>query len=285
MKSKNPYSGCRQVEVSKTLDTTTPDPSKNQGGIAIYDMTHADEVMRPVTGDKSNCLNSRMGTGGNQVPVVHCLNDQGGKVMDVSAEKTGTLRAESHGHAPIVHSYCIAGNTIDRQPQNGGNGNGNQEELSYTLNTVDRHAVAYSMGHDERSAQFTPNKTDPLTASDYKQPPIVGALCARDYKGVGNQFVDEGKIVVGSLCAHDGRGFNGQDVEQNKVVYPAGKVRRLTTTECERLQGLPDGYTNIEFNGKPAPDSRRYKALGNGMAQPCADYVIKRIVDTYIGNA
>mgnify|MGYP002624024373 CR=1 FL=1 len=220
---------------------------------AVYDMTHADEVMRPVTGDKSNCLNSRMGTGGNQVPV--------------------------------VHSYCIAGNTIDRKPQNGGNGNGNQAELAYTLNTVDRHAVAYSMGHDERSAQFTPNKTDPLTASDYKQPPIVGALCARDYKGVGNQFVDEGKIVVGSLCAHDGRGFNGQDVQQNKIVYPAGKVRRLTPTECERLQGLPDGYTDIEFNGKPTPDSRRYKALGNGMAQPCADYVIKRIVDTYIGNA
>lgn len=131
MKSKNPHSGCRQVEVSKTLDTTTPDPSKNQGGIAI-------------------------------------------------------LKAPTH-------------------------------------------------------------------------------------------FADEGKIVVGSLCAHDGRGFNGQDVEQNKVVYPAGNVRRLTPTECERLQGLPDGYTDIEFKGKPAPDSRRYKALGNGMAQPCADYVIRRI--------
>lgn len=62
-------------------------------------------------------------------------------------------------------------------------------------------------------------------------------------------------------------------------------VRRLTPLEAERLQGLPDGYTDIEFNGKPAPDSRRYKALGNGMAQPCADYAIRRIMDTYIGNA
>jgi DNA (cytosine-5)-methyltransferase 1 len=185
---------------------------------------------------------------------------------------------------PVVHSDCIAGNTIDRQPQNGGNGNGNQEELSYTLNTVDRHAVAYSMGHDERSEQFTPNKTDPLTASDYKQPPIVGALCARDYKGVGNQFVDEGKIVVGSLCAHDGRGFNGQDVEQNKIVYPAGKVRRLTPTECERLMGLPDGYTDIDFNGKPAPDSKRYKAIGNGMAVPCSDFIMRRIAEVSNGQ-
>ena len=59
--------------------------------------------------------------------------------------------------------------------------------------------------------------------------------------------------------------------------YQNKEVRRLTPTECERLQGLPDGYTDIEFKGKPASDSRRYKALGNGMAQPCADYVIRRI--------
>lgn len=56
-------------------------------------------------------------------------------------------------------------------------------------------------------------------------------------------------------------------------------VRRLTPLEAERLQGLPDGYTDIEFKGKPAPDSKRYKALGNGMAQPVADYVIRRIVE------
>lgn len=132
MKSKNPYSGCRQVDVSKTLDTTRPDPSKNQGGIAIFDMTHANEVMRPMHGDKVNCLNSRMGTGGNQVPVL-----------------------------------------------------------------------------------------------------------------------------------------------QDKEIR---RVRRLTPTECERLQGLPDGYTDIEFKGKPASDARRYKAIGNGMAQPCADFVLKQIV-------
>lgn len=94
----------------------------------------------------------------------------------------------------------------------------------------------YSIGHDERSAQFTPNKTDPLTASDYKQPPIVNAQKT---------------------------------------------VRRLTPLECERLMGLPDGYTDIEFHGKPAPDSRRYKAIGNGMAVPCSDYVMRRIVEVY----
>ena len=60
-------------------------------------------------------------------------------------------------------------------------------------------------------------------------------------------------------------------------------VRRLTPTECERLQGLPDGYTEVYVNGKLS-DSARYKALGNGMAQPCADYVIKRIAEVREGT-
>jgi DNA (cytosine-5)-methyltransferase 1 len=58
-------------------------------------------------------------------------------------------------------------------------------------------------------------------------------------------------------------------------------VRRLTPLECERLQGLPDGYSDIEYKGKPAPDSKRYKALGNGMAQPCASWIIKRIAEVH----
>lgn len=132
MKSKNPYSGCRQVDISKTLDTTTPDPSKNQGGIAIFDMTHANNPVQSYNDKKCHTLTSRMGTGGNQVPVL-----------------------------------------------------------------------------------------------------------------------------------------------QDKEIR---RVRKLTPTECERLQGLPDGYTDIEFKGKPASDARRYKAIGNGMAQPCADFVLRQIV-------
>ena len=55
-------------------------------------------------------------------------------------------------------------------------------------------------------------------------------------------------------------------------------VRRLTPTECERLQGFPDGYTNIPWRGKAeAPDGPRYKALGNSMAVPCMRWIGKRI--------
>lgn len=71
MKSKNPHSGCRAVEIAKTLDTGYPDPSKNQGGIAIVEKI--------------------------------ILDDQGGQQISVCADgKSPTLRAEAHGNAPYV---------------------------------------------------------------------------------------------------------------------------------------------------------------------------------------
>lgn len=167
--------------------------------IAVYDMTHADEVMRPVTGGIVPTLNARMGTGGNQVPV--------------------------------VHAYCIAGNTIDRKIENGGNGKGVLAETAYTLNTIDRHAVAQ----------------------------IYGAKSYSEYEA--------GKVAT--LRASGGAYGGGSE----NLALSYSIVRRLTPTECERLQGLEDGYT------EGGSDTARYKALGNGMAQPCADYVIHRIVE------
>jgi DNA (cytosine-5)-methyltransferase 1 len=54
-------------------------------------------------------------------------------------------------------------------------------------------------------------------------------------------------------------------------------VRRLTPIECERLQGFPDGYTDIKPNGKETPDGHRYKALGNSMAVPVMRWIGERI--------
>ena len=67
------------------------------------------------------------------------------------------------------------------------------------------------------------------------------------------------------------------NIQSNNVVRQQYAVLRLTPLECERLQGLPDEYTLID--DKSCSDSARYKALGNGMAQPCADFIIKRIVE------
>lgn len=73
---------------------------------------------------------------------------------------------------------------------------------------------------------------------------------------------------VPTLTARMGTG--GHNVP---IVLQDERIYKLTPTECERLQGLPDGYT------EGGSDTARYKALGNGMAQPCADYVIRRIVE------
>ena len=68
MKSKNPNSGCRETDIAKTLDTSDAHPGKNQGGMAILDMPHANQVIREC-GEIVPTLVARMGTGGNQVPL------------------------------------------------------------------------------------------------------------------------------------------------------------------------------------------------------------------------
>ena len=207
---------------------------------------------------------------GNCMPSVLCLNDQGGSVMECSENVSGTLRAQEHGHQPLVYenhgidsrytgphkvaptmsarygtggnniplveqnagAICIAGNIVDRQPENGGNGLGCQEDLAYTLTATDRHAVVELY-----------QKT-------------VGALCRGDEKGIGNQYVRQDKCIINASCS-----------ETHHL------IRRLTPLECERLQGFPDGWTDIPG----ASDSARYKALGNSVAIPCVEFIMSRI--------
>jgi len=82
-------------------------------------------------------------------------------------------------------------------------------------------------------------------------------------------------------CEGGGKGYLGQDeaaftisTTQDQQLFHNMAVRRLTPTECERLQGFPDDYTNIKEN---CPDSPRYKALGNSMAVPVMKWIGQRI--------
>ena len=139
MKSANPHSGCREVEVSKTLDTTDPNPSKNQGGIAIVQPTL-------------------------------CINDQVGSVMSVSEDVAGTLREQEHGHQPAI---CIQGNCIDRADTAGCNGKGwRDDDVSFTLNTIDRPAV-YAMSSKQQSLTVTQDVSNTTCANYYKEPKVV----------------------------------------------------------------------------------------------------------------
>ena len=131
----------------------------------------------------------------------------------------------------------------------------------------------------------------------------VGALCARDYKGVGSQYVDEDKCIVaavdcrnctensdinGTLQSHMS---GGTSLNLNNVVRVKYVVRRLTPLECERLQGYPDGWTDIgewvDSKGKvhKTSDAARYKALGNSIALPPWKWVLKRLCACYERDA
>ena len=226
----------------------------------IYDMTHAQDVIRE--NKQAPTLNARMGTGGNQVPIL------------LSAGFKGKQSASARGI-------------------------GYKEEQCPTLTaaipldvmTMENIPSFVIMGHDERSARFHTETTDPLTACNYKQPPIVAKIVFEPgvaTRDGGHVYTEMNKNKFKAFCKHTnclysayGTKWNGNSAAYNGSLFVkqvvSGKVRRLTPLECERLQGLPDGWTLI--NDKSCSDSARYKAIGNGMAQPCADYVIQRIVD------
>ena len=258
-------------------------------------------------------------------PSILCLNDQGGQIMDCTENITGTLRAQEHGHQPLLlesnqrhatvrddgisttlpasmgmgggyvpmvyenhgidsrytgplevaptmsarygtggnnvplveqtpQTFCIMGNAIDREPENGGNGIGCQEGISYTLTATDRHAV------------FSRQRVDVFQENE-----VVSTESARQHKDATDLVVQPYQDTVGTLVRSDHKGISNQYVNDDKcIVAGINLIRRLTPLECERLQGFPDGWTDIPG----ASDSARYKALGNSVAIPCVDFVM-----------
>lgn len=138
-------------------------------------------------------------------------------------------------------TFCITGNAIDRQPMNGGNGIGYQQGIAYTLTATDHHAV------------FSRQRVDVFKDDD-----VASTQSARQHKDATD------------LVMNLGEAQNDSKPENETLVL---LIRRLTPLECERLQGFPDGWTDIEG----ASDSARYKALGNSVAIPCVDYVLQGI--------
>ena len=111
---------------------------------------------------------------------VEILNDQGGGSLSV--EKGGvspTLRSQTHGNLPIT-AYAIQGSMIGRADGNGPQGDGINENVSFTLNTIDRHAVC--MGTGQANAGILEEQSPTLTAAHEQpivtHPQIAGTLCA-----------------------------------------------------------------------------------------------------------
>ena len=169
-------------------------------------------------------ITARFGTGGNNCPLVTQED-------------------------PVL---CIAGNVIDRHPENGGNGLGVQENTACALAAVDHHAV------------FSRQRVDV-----FQEGGASSTQSARQYKDATDLVYQE---TTGPLTASDSKGPNAQYVSSDKLVVESPLlIRRLTTRECERLQGFPDDWTALPG----AADSPRYRALGNSVAIPCVEYLMR----------
>ena len=110
---------------------------------------------------------------------------------------------------------------------------------------------------------------------------VIGSLQARDYKGVGNQYVAENKLIVSFDTQFGSNATTFEDMSptlkasQQPPSVTGTSVRRLTPVECERLQGFPDDWTAGQS------DTQRYKQMGNAVAVPVVEWLIGNICDTF----
>ena len=217
---------------------------------------------------------------GNCMPSVLCINDQGGKIMECSEDVTGTLRAQEHGHQPLVlrpnHPMLYENHGIDGRytgphdvaptmSARYGTGGNNvplvqaEEVICITGNAIDRQPqnggngigwqrdIAYTLTATDRRSVFSRQRVD-----QFKEDDVASTESARQYK-------DATDIVCRPVSEWN-----------DAFCHP---LRRLVPLECERLQGYPDGWTDAPG----ASDSARYKALGNSVAIPCVEYLMERV--------
>ncbi len=282
MKSDNPYSGIYEADTSRTVDCNGGNPSCNQGGIAVVALQ------------------------GSMIGRKDCNGPQGdGLSEDISF----TLNTVDK-HAVIY--------AIDRESFNCGqnfarNLGINDEGISSTLNVQGPSAVATPTYSSSKASFFTSAETElanTLVATDYKDPPLINAVKTAS-----------GKEVFGTIAASMGskQWLGNQEAFSGDyhIVEPEYIVRRLTPTECARLQGFPDWWcsdletkdpteediafwmdvfeTHRKIIGKakkpksrkqiikwlqhPHSDSAEYKMWGNGVALPCVCFVLAGIVE------
>lgn len=280
MKSDNPHSGFYEADTSRTLDANGGNPGCNQGGIAVV------AVQGSMIGRKDE--NGPQGSGVNE---------------GVSF----TLNATDH-HAVAYGIDRAAFN----QGQNAKYGFTVEEELEPTMVAKGPGAVAHPTYCASKASFFTSAEKElanTLVATDYKDPPLINDVQTAS-----------GKEVFGTLCASMGskQWLGNQEAFSGDyhIMEPEYIVRRLTPTECARLQGFPDWWCDdlgmenpteseiafwrevfethrkivgtstkpksdrqiIKWLKDPHSDSSEYKMWGNGVALPNVYFVLSGIV-------
>jgi DNA (cytosine-5)-methyltransferase 1 len=139
----------------------------------------------------------------------------------------------------------------------------------------------------QKGGMFVPSQVFENHGTDSRVKPVDVCPTVTSRWGTGGNNVPLSMQTVGTDCFNGNitgdiactMGTMGSSVNASgPTVMQSMAVRRLTPTECERLQGFPDGYTNIPWRkAAEAPDGPRYKALGNSWAVPVVAWIGKRI--------
>lgn len=305
MMSDNPHSGFYEAEISRTLDCNGGNPTCAQGGMCICQPV----VCVDQGGGKSNCtVNDQVAPplacthGGS--PAVAFTQNQRDEVRDLHGV-SGALAAVP---GMKQQTYMLQGSMIGRADKNGPQGDGVNEEVSFTLDTADRHAVAYCMTTGEYT-QVVEEKAPTLMARDYKDPPLVARDKLPVCMATGQSHAEVNDNLCPTLnCSHEAPVLADQ-------ADPFYIVRRLTPTECARLQGFPDWWCSdlgienpsaediafwsevwemhrkvmgtsqkpktekqiIKWLKSPYSESAEYRLWGNGVALPCVYFVLAGI--------
>ena len=286
-------------------------------GVAI-DFNPTDSRIQLKEDDLCQTLTARMGTGGNTVPLVFGISSDQSHAMLSGNPHAGIYEADTsrtldcsncspnrnQGGMMVVEPvekpcYCIQGSMIGRKEQNGPQGDGVNREVAFTLDTVDRHAV-YAMTTGSFT-QLDEEKSPPLMARDYKDPPLVGmdetpselegAAYAMDRAcfsaGQNAQYsMNIGREKVPTLTA---QGPGAVTALETGYI-----VRRLTPRECCRLQGYPDGWTEQLGTEAPTDEEIRYwagvfgewyRATGKTAKAPGRNRIVKWLRDPRTDSA
>ena len=269
----------------KLTDTITANSGDNRMAVVIENHGQDSRYKIRYNGT-SQTLVSTMGTGGNNVPLL--LDNKNAAV-------------------------CIQGSVIGRADGNGPNGNGVNENKSFTLNTVDKHAVVYAIdrpafncGSAFGGGSIT---EDGINSTLVARGPSAVAEPSSFYPQMKAESQSLRKGISNTLVNGTNPGYQNGIVESNYV------VRRLTPSECAKLQGFPWWWAKdlgvdepsddditfwkkvfedyrlvtsptkkvktekqiIKWLKNPESDSAEYKMWGNGIALPCAAYVFAGI--------
>jgi DNA (cytosine-5)-methyltransferase 1 len=281
------FAGSSESRVAATLETTSHDYSRADGFSMVAQPVAFHPTQDPISSvDVCHALSggSKQGTASAAVaqPVAYGIDGE----QNASEELIGTLRShQSGGYEGARVAQPVATFAKTHKPMSATDAEG--------WSPVDAAPTVTHWPRDRSDAGTDVAVVQPVGTDCYNGA-ITGEVAATmgttgsGVNGCGPTVMQPvGSFKPGQSAAARSIGYEaevapalegGGGGNNKPAVHVAMQVRRLTPTECERLQGFPDGYTNISWRKKDeAPDGPRYKALGNSMAVPCMKWIGERI--------